>query len=269
MKKSLVILTALLVAGFVFADIDPIEGGQTAGMVEISVPGLQSGNAIQILAVPFAQCIGNAGGSSVKLADLVSTFNLVADDSDAVAADQLIVLGEDNGTPVYFYYWLKDDGGNKVWTKLNTTSLSGAEQQQIVPPEASAFAIARGNAVWLKRPEGASAATVFLKGQVATSDPLVTIGVGLNLISFGGLTNCAINSVSLDWVPKDGLKSDKLLVLKNDGSGEFDQYTYRSGKWMVQDGTGFAVANVEVAPGKGFWYLRRGNASTSLTPISH
>jgi hypothetical protein len=38
---------------------------------------------------------------------------------------------------------------------------------------------------------------------------------------------------------------------------------------MVQDGNGFSEAEVEVAPGKGFWYLRRGALPISLTPVSH
>jgi len=271
MKKILVLLAALTVVGAARATMSPILGDEDVGIIATSAPGFESANGIQILAVPFAKCMGNGAGTKVMLSDLVSTLNLTAQ-SNAEAkgsADQLIVLTTYNDAPIYYYYWLKLDNGAKVWSKMNMTLLDGTPSE-ITPVEASAFEVARGEGFWLKRPVGATTTTLYLKGQVATANDTVAIEPGLNLMSLGAVTNCALNSAAINWGTRTGGSTpDKLLVVDPNGSGSWVQYIYNNGKWLEQSGEEFVETTATVAPGQGFWYVRRGTSDMTFTPVAH
>lgn len=279
MKKFFILTAALATAGLVQA-IDPINGNNVA-FVEVSVPGTDATPKTQILSVPFEKCLNS--GTAVKLADLVSTFNLVDKaDADKASADQLVVLTttmiNSVETPIYYYYYLKTITGGKEWTAIKTTLLDGTQKTEITPPAATDFDIARGKGFWLKRPASASATSLFLKGQIASSSVSVTIKSGLNLISLGSLTSISLNSSSIGWGtgsgnnvrnPGNGITGmDKLLVVKTDGSGDFDEYVFDAadgGKWLDQSGD---PTSATVVPGQGLWYLRRGDDNLTFTPVA-
>jgi hypothetical protein len=272
MKKIMVLLAALSVVGTARATISAILGDEDVGVIATSAPGFESANGIQILAVPFAKCMGNGAGTKVMLGSLVSTLNLTAQSNpnDKGSADQLIVLTTNGTTAIYYYYWLQLDNGAKVWSAMKTTLLNGTEQTEITPPAASAFEVARGEGFWLKRPLGATSVTLYLKGQVATANDTVAMEPGLNLMSLGAVTNCALNSAAINWGTRTGGSTpDKLMVVNPDGSGSWVQYIYSAGKWLEQSGEEFIETTATVAPGQGFWYVRRGTSDLTFTPVAH
>lgn len=275
MKKSLIITVAVLAVGMLYAAITETIVGKDAGVVQVTIPeNAGSTPKVQILSVPFAQYYD--GGATIYLSDLVSTYGLEGNDT-ATSADQLIVLttGTVNSvpnTPVYYYYWLKND---KTWGVLKTTVLSGTTVETITPPAAAELQLTRGMGIWLRRPNTASGTSLYLKGQVVTSgSSAVPIKTGLNLISLGTLATdgVVVNDSSITWTAPeggDGISGmDKLLVVNPNGDGTFVQYVYDkdSSKWLDKDGN---QPTAKILPGQGLWYVRRGdNSSCSFTPVA-
>jgi len=281
MKKFLMLTATLLAVGLVRA-ITPIEGKE----VGVVVAPILAAAGSHILSVPFEKCMGNGDGTSVMLSDLVSTNGLVAKDADQISqADQLIVLTNRTinnvDTPVYYYYYLKDNGVGKspTWEKINTTLL---DTNQVVvgiyPTEASVTPIARGQGVFLCRPSGASGTSLYLKGQVAVSGTTL-VKKGLNLFSLGALANIDLNSSDIIWGTRyagNGFSEMDILIMVNTDGTLGTKYYYHSniggGKWCTHPLTGAPVeaTGVTISPSDGFWYNRSSataNDDLTFTPV--
>lgn len=275
MKKFLMLTATLLAVGLVRAAITPIEGDKEVGVVV--APILEAAGS-HILSVPFEKCMGNGDGTSVMLDQLVSTNGLVAKTADHISqADQLIVLtnrtitGVD--TPVYYYYYLKNNGAENspTWEKIKTTLL---DINQVVvdidPTEASVTPIARGQGVFLCRPSGASGTALYLKGQVATSGT-TTVKKGLNLFSIGALANIDLNSADINWGSRyvgNGFSEMDILIMVNPDGTLGTKYYFHNingGKWCTHSPGPVEATGVTIGPSVGFWYNRSSAASSDLT----
>lgn len=278
MKKLLIFTVALAAVGLVRAAITPIEGDKEVGVVV--APILETAGS-HILSVPFEKCMGNGDGTSVMLDELVSVNNLVSKTvvENASQADQLIVLtvsgptDDPANTPIYYYYWLKDNGDTtKTWTALKTTILDNTEKT-ITPTAASLTPLARGQGVWLCRPSGASGTALYLKGQVATSGT-TTVKKGLNLFSIGALANIDLNSADINWGSRyagNGFSGMDILIMVNTDGTLGTKYYYHSniggGKWCTHPASGppAEATDVMIGPSVGFWYNRSSTAPGDLT----
>lgn len=266
MKKGWITFAVVAAAGLVHAAMDPVEGTNVVGFVEI--PAAAAKNTI--VAVPFEACM--QAGVVSKLSDLVATYGLTHA-SDPGSADQLVVLTTDATGPIYYYYYNQTGVG---WTPITTEQLMpDGTKKELTPPAASTFDIARGQGFWIKRTAGAGS-SVYVKGQVSTAKQSTTIGEGLNLISYAGLTAFDLND--LDWagaVGANGISAttDRILVSKGDGTyyTTYHYYTGGSktqfnGKWVTTTG-GIALPAADIPAGQGFWYYRRsGNGTFTFKP---
>lgn len=271
MKKVMMFTAVLVMAGLARAQIPPIEGGNVVGFIPVAA----AADVNSIITVPFEACMGEGAG---KLADMVSTNGLTSHASDPDGADQLVVLTLDSEDQVYYYYWYKTGDG---WTPITTDKLmpDGSEVAKN-PPAASAFSVSRGLGFWIKR-KASENATVYLKGQVTEAAQSTAIAPGLNLVGYGAVEAFALNGSGVNWTGAYGdtvtgntANSDKILV--SNGSGGYTEYFFfkkptgwpsaydaLDGKWITKN---YAVADVTVPAGKGFWYLRRGAGSFNFQP---
>lgn len=266
MKKILMLTMALAAAGWLRAEIPPVDGGNVVGFAEITAPGAVN----TIITVPFEACM--SAGSPGVLADLVATNGLTAAGS-AAAADQLVVLTTSGGAQVYYYYWLQTAVG---WTRITTTQLMpDGSEQAITPPEASAFSISRGLGFWIKRVASANP-TLYVKGQVSGAKQATEISPGLNLVGYGTVQAFTLNA-GIDWNGVSGANgicstTDRILV--GNGDGTYTTYYYYvklgsliTGKWVLSTPTGPVVPEETPIPaGRGFWYHRRGQGSFTFCP---
>ena len=271
MKKIAMFTAVLVTAGFVRAQIPPIEGTNVVGFIPVTAAaGVNS-----IITVPFEACMGAGAG---KLADMVSTNGLTSHASDPDGADQLVVLTLDGEDQVYYYYWFKTGDG---WTPVTTAKLmpDGNEVAKN-PPAASAFEVSRGLGFWIKR-KASENTTVYLKGQVTEAAQSTAIAPGLNLVGYGTVGTFELNGSGVNWTGAYGddvtgntANSDKILV--SNGSGGYTEYFFfkkpagwpeaydaLDGKWITKS---YGLANVTIAAGKGFWYVRRGTSSFNFQP---
>lgn len=267
MKKGWMTFAVVAAAGLVHAAMDPVEGTNVVGFVEI--PAAAAKNTI--VAVPFEACM--QAGVASKLSDLVATYGLTAHASDPAQADQLVVLTTFGGDTVYYYYYNQTGVG---WTPIDTEQLMPNGTKRILtPPAANTFDIARGQGFWIKRVAG-TGSSVYVKGQVSAAKQSTTIGEGLNLISYAGLTAFDLND--LDWAGAGGANgisatTDRILVSKGDGTyyTTYHYYTGGSktqfnGKWVTTTG-GIALPAADIPAGQGFWYYRRsGNGTFTFKP---
>jgi hypothetical protein len=268
MKKLMLFTVVLAAAGVVRADIPPIEGDNAVGFLGVPAPA----GANSLITVPFEACLGE--GANGTLADLVAANGLTSHASDPALADQLVVLTEEAGAQVYYYYWLQTDEG---WVAVATQQLMpDGTQKTLSPPAADEFALSRGDGFWIKRVAGATS-EVYVKGQVPSASQSTLIAAGLNLVGYGAVTGLDLNGA--DWTGAYGgtgntATSDKIMV--QNGSGGYTEYFYFTkpsdwpagydaldGKWITKSGQ---VADVTVPAGKGFWYLRRGPESFNFQP---
>jgi hypothetical protein len=265
--KKLLMLTAVIAAAIaVRAEVTPIDGENGVGFVDVTVPTTENG--IKVLSVPFEACLGS--GAAGVLSHLVSTNGMKSAASNPADADQLVVLTTNaNGLAVYYYYWHKTGFG---WETNNTVRLGTGVPQEERPEPASAFKVSRGLGFWLKRASGASGDKLYVKGQVPTSSVPVTVmgGTNFTLIGLGALTTTNLNQVSAsEWGTRyDGLTdgSDTLLVVTN-ANGSYITYTYwgePANAWLDTKGN---APTVPILPGEGFWFLRRGAANLTFTPV--
>jgi hypothetical protein len=265
MKKLLMLTAVIATAIAVRAEVTPINGENGVGFVDVSVPTTENG--IKVLSVPFEACLGS--GVAGVLRDLVSTNGMKSAES-LVGADQLVVLTTNaQGQAVYYYYWYKTGYG---WETNNTIRLGTGEPEVERPEDASTFKVARGLGFWLKRASGATGDKLYVKGQVPTSSSPVTVmgGTNFTLIGLGALTTTNLNQVSAsEWGTRyDGLTdgSDTLLVVTN-ANGSYITYTYwgaPDNAWLDTKGN---EPTVPILPGEGFWFLRRGAANLTFTPV--
>ncbi len=264
MKRILMFTAALAVAVCSRAAIQPIDGANAVGFAAITAPGIGS----TIITVPFEACLGS--GAAGMLSDLVATNGLTSA-GDPAAADQLVVLTTSGPSQVYYYYWYQTGIG---WTKITTEKIMpDGSLQTLTPPEANAFAIARGLGFWIKR-SAVSATPVYVKGQISSAHQTTAINPGLNLVGYASLSDFTLNDSGIDWTGAYGgtgntKTSDKILVVNTDGT--FTEYFYfvkpdgwaagysaLDHKWIT---SGYTLANVTIPAGQGFWYLRRGTGS--------
>lgn len=270
MNKFLLFSAAAVAAGCLRAAIQPIEGTNVVGFAALNAP--VSTNTI--ITVPFEACMGN--GAPGTLADLVATNGLTSHASDPALADQLVVLTTGDAGQVYYYYWYATDAG---WTGIETEKLMpGGTNGVVTPPAATAFTLDRGLGFWIKRAPGASQ-TLYVKGQVSSAKQATPIDVGLNLVGYGTVSSFSLNGGGVDWTGAYGgtgntSTSDKIIVCN--GGGTFTEYFYfvkpeswgaaydaLSNKWITKS---YEVADVTLAAGQGFWYLRRGAGSFTFHP---
>ena len=119
----------------------------------------------------------------------------------------------------------------------------------------------------------------MIKGQVSSMLQATEIKPGLNLIGYAIPAAITLNDSGINWTgafSTNGLTqtSDKILVIGTDGS--FTQYFYftkpasfgsaydsLNGKWITED---YAVADVTIPAGHGFWYDRRTNTVFTFQP---
>jgi len=268
MKKLLLLSVALAAAGLIRAAITPVDSTNNAGFISVSVPGNSLSNVLNIISVPFEQCLGN--GSAGMLSDLLSTNGLIAHATDPASSDQLVVLTTNtSGQAIYYYYWFKSNVG---WATNNTTILSGTVTN-ITSPDATNFPLARGLGFWIKRPIGAVATNVVMKGQIPSASQPLTIKSGLTLLGMGALGATNLNAASA-WGTRcagSGLSGmDKLIVVKNDGAGAMTYYYYHATPtpgWYTHypETPGPTLTNVTIEPGYGFWYFTTN--ATTFTPV--
>lgn len=270
MKKISLLVAALAAAGSVCADIPPIEGDNTVGFASVVAPG----EANTIITVPFEACLGS--GSAGMLNDLVATNGLTSHATDPAQADQLVVLTAVEASLFYYYYWFQAGAG---WTPITTEKLMpDGTSQAVNPPAASSFALSRGLGFWIKR-SAASAAPLYVKGQVATAKQSTDINEGLNLVGYGTVQAFSLNDAGIDWTGAYGgtgstATSDKIIVVNADGSfTEYFFFTKPTGwpagydalnnKWITKS---YTLASGSLPAGRGFWYHRRGAGSFTFKP---
>ena len=242
-----------------------------------------SGYPYSIITVPYVKCMD--GDNDIMLADLVSTNGLLSNTS-AADADQLIVLTtNDVGTLRYCYYWLQSGAG---WIGIDSNvKHPDGSTSQFTPPVASEFSVARGKGFWLKRASG-STADVYVKGEVSISNPSTKIVNGLNLVGYGtaeafelNRTSSPFNFTGVDGGDGNTANSDEIIVVGSDGSlsyyyyfdcpttsnwtslPNYDDYEALDGKWITE---GYAVADVIIPAGKGFWYRRLDGGEFDFEP---
>lgn len=267
MKKVLISTFVLAFAGALHAEMASIDGLNTVGFSTVPDTGYDN----TILTVPYVACL--AADDAISLADLVSTNGLVAHASNPGDADQLIVMVDDGGLK-YYYYWLKAGDG---WTPITTTvKHPNGSESAVTPPAADALSVARGKGFWLKR-VSTSSSEVFVKGEVSTSNPSTAIADGLNLIGYGSAAAMSLNSVN--WSGADGgdgltQNSDRITVVEDDGT--LSNYYYftnpGTGGWEAYPAdsnwvdSNYAVVNISIPAGQGFWYLRRDGGTFNFEP---
>jgi len=273
MKKFLMLMTALAAAGWVRAEMPPLDGTNVVGFAAVNA----AGGANTLITVPFEACL-NAGTPGV-LADLISTNGLVSHASDPGAADQLIVLTTNATMQIYYYYWLKAGEG---WKGVETSvKMPNGSSFAVTPVAASEFPVARGLGFWIKRVAGA-AADVYVKGQVSGARQATAISEKLNLIGYGSVEAFSLNNSGIDWtgVTGAGLKlyeSDTIMLPKTGGG--FTTYFYYvnasppaphvslTNKWVESTASGLQAASGTIAAGQGFWFNRlTGHGSFTFRP---
>lgn len=271
MKKLLTITAVMAIASLAQAAITPIDSTNNIGFISVVVPATN----VVIISVPFEKCQTNSGSSGM-LSDLISTNGLISHGSTPSSADQLIVLTTNtDGTPIYFYYWLKSNVG---WS-TNTTTVLGGTTTNVTSPNANAFPLSHGMGFWLKRPNNnETAGNLYMKGQIPTTNQPLNIKNGLTLIGLGGLSGKSLNDPAISWgarEPGTGFSGmDKLIVVSTNGTGSMTEYYYHTngiygtGKWCTHPTNAApAITSDEIQPGYGFWFLRRGASDLTFKPV--
>lgn len=270
MKKILMIVAAMAVAGWVQADMATISGDNVVGFAAVTAPGAVN----TIVTVPFEACMG--AGSAGMLADLVVTNDLTSHTSLADSADQLIVLTTNETGQVYYYYWLKAGDG---WTGITSAKVMPDGSTKTVTPIAAAdFPVARGLGFWIKRVASENS-TLYIKGQVSSAHQATPVGKGLNLIGYGTV-NPTFSLNTLNWTGVHGAGLDTFnadRVLVSNGSGGYKIYYYYvnatppagheafTNRWIESTSTGFALP-AAITSGKGFWYDCKSEGGFTFLP---
>jgi len=265
MNRILILMAVATAAGLALAD-SPVIEGNGVGLVEVTVPTTGS----KILSVPFEKPLGTPGQAGV-LSELIATNDLKGA-ANAADADQIVVLTQTNVsevlTDVYFYYWYKTDVG---WTPHQTKVLGGGVEETITPPDADEFELARGKGFWLVRASGASGTKLYVTGQIPTNSAAVNLAGNntFTLIGFGALDDRDINDPEVTWTSRyDGNAeykgSDQLRIVSD--AGVMSTYMYWADVQEWQNTQGVKIP-VNIKPGEGFWYLRRGASDTTFTPV--
>ncbi len=264
--KKLLILTVVIAAAVAVRATTVIQGSNGVGFIEVTIP---EGASQKILSVPFEACLGGVG----MLSDVISTNGMMSSASNPADADQIVVLTTNASGPVYYYYWHKTGTG---WETNQTVKLGGgAGSTNIFAVAASNYPVARGLGFWLKRPSSATGTTLYMKGQIPTSSVPVTVmgGTNFTLIGLGALGPVDINTNAVTWTGRyDGgvWGQDQVRIVTNlvTAAAPLEEYTFWTSDnlWLTPAGTTNAVT---INPGDGFWYLRRGGADATFTPVAY
>lgn len=263
--KKLLILTAVIAAVIAVRATTVIQGENGVGFIEVTIP---ADTSQKILSVPFEAClVGGAG----MLSDVISTNGMKSSVDNPADADQIVVLTTNASGPVYYYYWHKTGTG---WETNHTVKLGGGPTN-VIPVVASNYPVARGLGFWLKRPASQAATTLYMKGQIPTSSVPVTVmgGTNFTLIGLGALDPVDINTNAVTWTDRyDGgvWGQDQVRIVTNlvTATAPLAEYTFwlPDDLWLTTAGTTNAVT---INPGDGFWYLRRGGADATFTPVAY
>ena len=254
MKKSILLVTALVAAQAAFAE-ETAEPSNVFGLLRVD-----STLTNTIVAVPWLDLSSNSTASAVSVADIVKTANLTA-------GDRLSAYRPDGKYDV----WVLNS--SKEWEPSETLVVENQSTSEA--PEADVRRVALGSAFWLyrQRPTSEGAAVPFyIYGQVPASAVTTTVTAGTasapvwNLVANARNADVALNSLTVSGSIN---AADEIYIVED---GNPTMYTYKEGQgWgcttRVTGPNGrpvnrWAVSNVTISKGTGFWYASKGGAPT-------
>lgn len=235
--KLRVMICAMAVSAALFAD-DVMSS--TFGLMRVT----DTASSNTVVGVPWKN-IGDTG--NVTLSNLVSTATLAADD--------IVYLYE--GT-TWYAYQLNAAG---IWAPMTTVSgvTSGT------PDAANVKTLARGTGLIIQRANNAD--PIYLCGRYDSSSPgSTTVAAGATALIANPKTEAKI--IANDF----GSVGDQISVPKNGGA--LDTYERRADGWygttIIKVGgrdvkkKSKLESGVEIAPGKGAWYINNGTADAVI-----
>ena len=252
--------TGLYVFNIVLSPADPLLSGSAvlSSVATVGVLRVTSALTNTVAAVPWMSMASDeARDENVLVRDAVNPNGVSAGDM-IVAHDP--ASGDFNG-------WTH--AGGNAWNALATVSPEGVSVRA-----AEATGLAPGGAFWLVRSDPAASPSVYLVGRHVGGTRTVEIAPGT--AAAPGSTLCANptgNAIPLDGLGFEGTvdRSDTIVFA---GNGAVQTTYVRDASntaWGVWRPTrvGRKIVNVfvpggEVAPGTGFWYVRRSQEPLSL-----
>ena len=214
-----------------------------------------------ITAVPWVSLASDPlAATNIAVSAAVHPANLSTEDC---------ILAFDSAAGRYHGWASKGDG---AWEPILTATVDGVT----VAPAPENWRPAPGTAFWLTRQspkDGAAAKPYFLYGQYLPGDYADTVGGGSSDAPTSTLcANPTASAVSIANLTFDGaIGADDTLVLNTDGDASVVYVRNKAntewGRWQKTVSRGFVnsewVQDGSIAPGTGFWYVRR--ASGDLT----
>lgn len=249
--KNLIALFCAATVGAALA-ASTVESGNTFGVLRVDV-GASAEEAI--IAVPWLAC--STGESPIKVTDVVKTANLRA-------GDQLYYY--DTTTKKYQAWELSDVDGKKTWIAATSVSETGTEAGSLEKT------LERGNAILLKRPNTARAASVYLYGQVPTTgSATITMAKGTSdAMAYTLIAPPSSADTKLSSGTWSNVAEGDMIVMAGQAPFKYDASSQKWGHKTVEvktDGTGVDVSwkdtEAAIPAGQGAWYISAKGTATA------
>jgi len=250
--RSILCVAALAVVPAFATDVMTTE---TVGWLKVTSTAKST-----IVSVPWVQVGGD--GASVQVAKLVKTDTLTAD----------------GGVMLYYYdgsdYWawaLQTVSTVKTWVPATISSASNGVTTNNQSPAAD-YALPRGKALFVYRPNGSTDGDIYLYGALATTgmDAVATVANGYTLIGNPTAAPKNLNDATMSGTPNSG---DRIQVPGDDGAIAVEYYyDSTTSKWGYMKAGASIITGIPgprtfsneatIPAGRGVWYKSAGGAPT-------